>query len=121
MEGMSLVSLYLMLFFGAVIRVVWACLGTFLGSFSDVWKGLSFVLQIVMGSSIVAMFLLQNLASNTVLYMYCNVLHGELAGEIAVVGKLFGISIISAIRVGLLLALDGEFAFVAFVKLLIRV
>ncbi|CAL5371735.1 unnamed protein product [Camellia sinensis] len=95
MKGMRLVSLYLMLFFGAVIRVVWACLGTFLGSFSDVWKSFSFVLQIVMGSSIVA-------------------LHGELAGDIAVVGRLFGISIISAIRVGLLLAPGGEFAFVAF-------
>ncbi|KAK5776057.1 hypothetical protein PVK06_044015 [Gossypium arboreum] len=33
---------------------------------------------------------------------------------VAVVGKLFGISIISAIRVGLLLAPGGEFAFVAF-------
>ncbi|CAL5382861.1 unnamed protein product [Camellia sinensis] len=95
MKGMRLVSLYLMLFFGAVIRVVWACLGTFLGSFSDVWKSFSFVLQIVMGSSIVA-------------------LHGELAGDIVVVGRLFGISIISVIRVGLLLAPGGEFAFVAF-------
>ncbi|CAL5382939.1 unnamed protein product [Camellia sinensis] len=95
MKGMRLVSLYLMLFFGAVIRVVWACLGTFLGSFSDVWKCSSFVLQIVMGSSIVA-------------------LHGEPAGEIAVVGRLFRISIISAIRVVLLLAPGGEFAFVAF-------
>ncbi|CAL5331649.1 unnamed protein product [Camellia sinensis] len=71
LKGMRLVSLYLMLFFGAVIRVVWACLGTFLGSFSDVWKSFSFVLQTVMGSSIVAMFLLQNLASNTVLYCIC--------------------------------------------------
>ncbi|KAI8028135.1 Pentatricopeptide repeat-containing protein [Camellia lanceoleosa] len=35
---------------------------------------------IVMGSSIVAMFLLQNLASNIMLYMYCKALHGELAG-----------------------------------------
>ncbi|KAF3441316.1 hypothetical protein FNV43_RR15229 [Rhamnella rubrinervis] len=33
---------------------------------------------------------------------------------VALVGKLFGISIISAIRVGLLLAPGGEFAFVAF-------
>ncbi|GMP43358.1 hypothetical protein CsSME_00012744 [Camellia sinensis var. sinensis] len=41
-------------------------------------------------------------------------LHGELAGDIAVVGRLFGISIISVIRVGLLLAPGGEFAFVAF-------
>ncbi|CAL5383164.1 unnamed protein product [Camellia sinensis] len=46
--------------------------------------------------------------------MYCKALHGELAGDIAVVGRLFGISIISAIRVGLLLAPGGEFAFVAF-------
>lgn len=33
---------------------------------------------------------------------------------VALVGKLFGISIISAIRTGLLLAPGGEFAFVAF-------
>lgn len=33
---------------------------------------------------------------------------------VALIGKLFGISIISAIRVGLLLAPGGEFAFVAF-------
>lgn len=33
---------------------------------------------------------------------------------LALVGRLFGISIISAIRVGLLLAPGGEFAFVAF-------
>ena len=46
--------------------------------------------------------------------MYCKALHGELAGEIAVVGRIFGISIISAIRVVLLLAPGGEFAFVAF-------
>ncbi|EOA19843.1 hypothetical protein CARUB_v10000089mg [Capsella rubella] len=33
---------------------------------------------------------------------------------VAIIGKLFGISIISAVRVGLLLAPGGEFAFVAF-------
>lgn len=33
---------------------------------------------------------------------------------VVIMGKLFGISIISAIRVGLLLAPGGEFAFVAF-------
>lgn len=33
---------------------------------------------------------------------------------VGLIGKLFGVSIISAIRVGLLLAPGGEFAFVAF-------
>lgn len=33
---------------------------------------------------------------------------------VVIMGKVFGISIISAIRVGLLLAPGGEFAFVAF-------
>jgi len=33
---------------------------------------------------------------------------------VALVGRFFGISIISAIRIGLLLAPGGEFAFVAF-------
>ena len=40
---------------------------------------------------------------------------------IALVGKLFGISIISAIRVGLLLAPSGEFAFVAFGDVVMQV
>ncbi|KAF5945484.1 hypothetical protein HYC85_015712 [Camellia sinensis] len=61
----------------------WGFSGSFLGSFSDVWKCLSFVLQTVLGSSIVALFLLQNVASTTVLYMYCKALRGELAGAIA--------------------------------------
>jgi len=33
---------------------------------------------------------------------------------VSLIGRIFGISIISAIRVGLLLAPGGEFAFVAF-------
>lgn len=33
---------------------------------------------------------------------------------VALIGRLFGISIVSALRVGLLLAPGGEFAFVAF-------
>lgn len=33
---------------------------------------------------------------------------------VGIIGRLFGISIVSAIRVGLLLAPGGEFAFVAF-------
>lgn len=33
---------------------------------------------------------------------------------VAIIGRLFGISIVSAVRVGLLLAPGGEFAFVAF-------
>lgn len=39
---------------------------------------------------------------------------GGKAMLVALVGRIFGISIISAIRVGLLLAPGGEFAFVAF-------
>ncbi|GLU00638.1 hypothetical protein SLE2022_179880 [Rubroshorea leprosula] len=39
---------------------------------------------------------------------------GGKAALVALVGRLFGISVISAIRVGLLLAPGGEFAFVAF-------
>ncbi|CAL5338638.1 hypothetical protein CsSME_00022217 [Camellia sinensis var. sinensis] len=83
-KGMRPVSLSLTLFFAAAIGFfLWGCSGTFSGSFSDVWKCLSFVLQTVLGSSIIAMFMLQKLASTTVLYMYCKALRGELAGEIA--------------------------------------
>ncbi|KAF5945485.1 hypothetical protein HYC85_015713 [Camellia sinensis] len=41
------------------------------------------LLGTVLGSSIVALFLLQNLASTTALYMYCKALRGELVGAIA--------------------------------------
>ncbi|KAF3431525.1 hypothetical protein FNV43_RR26256 [Rhamnella rubrinervis] len=50
---------------------------------SDGWKRWEFVLQIVGTSSFLMMVLLYNLASNTVLYMYCKAIHGELAFEIA--------------------------------------
>lgn len=33
---------------------------------------------------------------------------------VGIIGRLFGVSIVSAVRVGLLLAPGGEFAFVAF-------
>ena len=47
-------------------------------------------------------------------YPYKQLLWKEVVGKVALVSKLFGVSIISAIRVGLLLAPGGEFAFVAF-------
>lgn len=83
-KGMKTVSLSLLLFFATVIGFsVWASARTSSDSFGDVWKCLFFILQTVACSSLVTMFLLHNVSSNTVLYMYCKALHGELAWEIA--------------------------------------
>lgn len=54
-----------------------------LDSVYEGWKSWEFVLQIVVTSSFLTVLLLYNLAANTVLYMYCKAIHGELAFEIA--------------------------------------
>lgn len=84
-KGMKSVSLSLLLLFGALIGF-WVLINA-----NDVlhfdtvngWRSWSFVLQLVIGTSILTLFLLHNTAANTVLYMYCKALHGELAIEIA--------------------------------------
>ncbi|KAH7858502.1 hypothetical protein Vadar_024619 [Vaccinium darrowii] len=87
MRGMRLVSLSLWLLFGTLIAFFVSAFGSGPMSvnydFSDVWTCLSFISQTVVGSSFVTMFMLYNIASHAVLYMYCKALHGELAWEIA--------------------------------------
>ena len=47
------------------------------------WKDWAFVVQIVLTSTLLMLLMLYNAAADTVLYMYCKAVHGELALEIA--------------------------------------
>ncbi|KAF3959512.1 hypothetical protein ACB098_03G180100 [Castanea mollissima] len=86
MRGMRKLGLSLFLFFGVFGGIlVWTC-----GAVSQLdigdsegWKSWGFVVQIVVTSTLLMLLLLYSAAANTVLYMYCKALHGELAVEIA--------------------------------------
>ncbi|KAI3744460.1 hypothetical protein L1987_57541 [Smallanthus sonchifolius] len=87
-NGMRSVSLSVVLFFGVLIGVwVWMATNSVLGfNFVGDWRSWDFVLQTVISScflSLLTLLLLHYTAANTVLYMYCKALHGELAIEIA--------------------------------------
>ncbi|KAI3729223.1 hypothetical protein L6452_17876 [Arctium lappa] len=84
-KGMRSISLSLLLFFGVLIGFwVWMNSNNVL-ELDGVggWRSWPFVLQMVIGTSLLTLLLLHNTAANTVLYMYCKALHGELAIEIA--------------------------------------
>ncbi|KAJ0495105.1 hypothetical protein HanIR_Chr12g0605121 [Helianthus annuus] len=87
-NGMRSVSLSLMLVFGSLIGV-WVWMGArSVSGFTIVedWRSWEFVLQTVVCSGLLGflvLLLLHYVAANTVLYMYCKALHGELAMEIA--------------------------------------
>jgi hypothetical protein len=82
MKGMKLVSLSLLMYYSFLIGVsVWLN-STFVENING-WKSWVFVLQTVLGSATVTILLLYSVAANTVLYMYCKALNGELASDIA--------------------------------------
>ncbi|KAL6186805.1 hypothetical protein ACLB2K_042924 [Fragaria x ananassa] len=81
MRGMRGVGLSLMVFFGVWSGVLGLC-----SSVSYEWRsrdGLRNVVMIVLCSTGVMVVLLYHAAANTVLYMYCKAVNGELALEIA--------------------------------------
>lgn len=81
-RGMKLVSLSLMLLFKVIIGFsVWS--GSSSSSFDNGWESIAFIVQTVLSSTFVTMFMLYSLVTNAVLYMYCKALHGELVWEIA--------------------------------------
>ncbi|GMH26170.1 hypothetical protein Nepgr_028013 [Nepenthes gracilis] len=85
-RGMRKVRLTLVMFFWvSAVLLLWMLMVS--GKDSDVvdaeWKSWAFIVQIVGTSAILTLLLLHNTAANTVLYMYCKALHGELVGEIA--------------------------------------
>ncbi|XP_015576814.3 uncharacterized protein LOC8281861 [Ricinus communis] len=86
-KGMKGVALGLLLFFGCLVGallVISSVSGVTLGiGTSNGWKSCAFVLQIVVTSTFLMLLLLYNIAANTVMYMYCKAVRGELAWEIA--------------------------------------
>ncbi|XP_057482007.1 uncharacterized protein LOC130768926 [Actinidia eriantha] len=78
-KGMRSVSLSLMVLFGSVTGLV---LWSYSGTTRDVGDSLRFILLTCGESGFLSSIMLYNVASNTVLYMYCKALHGELDLEI---------------------------------------
>ncbi|KAJ0038054.1 hypothetical protein Pint_23569 [Pistacia integerrima] len=68
-------------FYGRPVKFILDLVSRF-GGISNGWSW-AFVLQIVIASTLLMLLFLYNIAANTVLYMYCKAIHGELAMEIA--------------------------------------
>ncbi|KAL5553711.1 hypothetical protein UlMin_041112 [Ulmus minor] len=86
-KGLKGVAISLLLFFGFFASVVLFWSSSYsavdLNINTDGWKSWGFVVQIVGTSTFLTLVLLYYFAANTVLYMYCKAVHGELAMEIA--------------------------------------
>ncbi|CAN8266657.1 unnamed protein product [Cochlearia groenlandica] len=94
-KGMKSVALSLIIFFGVTQSVlVWISTLAASAQFDDnnessgggtgkLCTNAVFVAQIVITSAFLTVLMLYNLASSTVMYMYCKAVHGELAWEIA--------------------------------------
>ncbi|KAH7570043.1 hypothetical protein ACOSP7_017964 [Xanthoceras sorbifolium] len=83
-KGYKLVVLSFYLYYSFFVGIfIWShtALSMYLGD--SMWKNWGFVLQIVFPSTLLTLLFLQYMAANTVLYMYCKAMHGELATEIA--------------------------------------
>ncbi|XP_061368027.1 uncharacterized protein LOC133311034 [Gastrolobium bilobum] len=84
MKGMKWVGVSSLFFFGSLEGILlWSGSVLTVGYDGGAWKDWAFVVQIVMTSTVLMLLLLYNTAANTVLYMYCKAVHGELALEIA--------------------------------------
>lgn len=84
-KGYSFVALSQSSCFAFLVGIlIWSSsdLGTHFGGISKGWSW-AFVLQIVIASTLLMLLFLYNIAANTLLYMYCKAIHGELAMEIA--------------------------------------
>ncbi|KAM1047866.1 hypothetical protein FF1_027095 [Malus domestica] len=80
------VALCLLMFFGFLVGVLGFCnwvLALDLKGDTDGWKNWAFVVQIVVTATSLTLLRIYNAAANTVLYMYCWAVNGELAMEIA--------------------------------------
>ncbi|MCD7468653.1 hypothetical protein HAX54_007045 [Datura stramonium] len=85
-KGMKLVALSVLLFFGILISLLVGGCSSFLitlGEANGGWTSFGVIFQMVVCSGFATLLMLQNLAANVVLYMYCKAYHGELAFEIA--------------------------------------
>lgn len=84
MNGMKYIGASCFFFF-ASLEGIMLCSGFVLArvvSDNGSWRDWAFMVQIVLTSPVMTMLMLYNGAANTVLYMYCKVVHGELAEEI---------------------------------------
>ncbi|GAU46015.1 hypothetical protein TSUD_95910 [Trifolium subterraneum] len=85
MKGMKSTGASCFLFFASLEGIMlWS--GSLLAAVSTdsgSWRDWAFVVQIVLTSTVLTVLMLYNAAANTVLYMYCKAVHGELASEIA--------------------------------------
>lgn len=83
-KRMKWIALSLSLFFGFFMSVLaWSSSFSAMDLDGDNWRNWGYVLQIVLTSTFLLLVLLYSTAANTVLYMYCKAIHGELAIEIA--------------------------------------
>ncbi|KAK4283572.1 hypothetical protein QN277_000509 [Acacia crassicarpa] len=77
MKGVALSSLLFFGFFAGIM--VWSSWILTMGSdttTNDMWSNWAFVAQIVVTSTFLMLILLYNIATNTVLYLYCKAIHG---------------------------------------------
>ncbi|WJX50902.1 hypothetical protein P8452_37148 [Trifolium repens] len=84
MNGMKSTGASCFLFFASLEGIMlWSgSLLAAVGSDSGSWRDWAIVVQIVLTSTVMTVLMLYNAAANTVLYMYCKAVHGELASEI---------------------------------------
>ncbi|KAK9276055.1 hypothetical protein L1049_005586 [Liquidambar formosana] len=86
-RGKRWVALSLLLFFQFLMGVLTysgSALAAWLaGGVSNGWMKLAFVVQIGVASAFAMWLMLHSIAANTVFYIYCKAMHGELASEIA--------------------------------------
>ncbi|KAK7368343.1 hypothetical protein VNO80_10368 [Phaseolus coccineus] len=81
-KGMTPVAASSFLFFTSLqALLLWTAF--LLGSDGWAWKDWAFVTQIVLTSTLLMILMLYRAAADTVLYMYCKAVHGELAVDIA--------------------------------------
>lgn len=82
-KGARMVSFWLLLLYTVLMGFFtwgyWMWGATMVGVSG--WKSWGLVLQAVGGSSFMAMLMLHYIAANTVLFIYCKALHGELASK----------------------------------------
>lgn len=85
-KEMKGLALSLSLFFGFFATILaWSILFSAMDLDGNThrWRNWAYVGQIVLTSTLLVLILLYDTAANTILYMYCKAIHGELAMEIA--------------------------------------
>ncbi|CAI9785262.1 unnamed protein product [Fraxinus pennsylvanica] len=82
-NGMKWIALSIMLYYGILTGVLTISCSTLLVYLGGINGGWAAILEIVLCSVLLTMMMLSYVAAYTVLYIYCKVLHGEMAFDIA--------------------------------------